>query len=126
MMVITPVPIKAHRLPQRSVSQGVTKQAAKQPAWRVEATGGGVSRGRVCEDKDKVDLLTVLRHVGFGFGIVVNVTELPMKRARQPGIRGPAFADLLLLHCWHSQNTSNGSDTVVALAEMSNATEAAV
>jgi hypothetical protein len=37
--VTRPVAISAHRRPHRSVSQGVTKQAAKQPAWRVEATG---------------------------------------------------------------------------------------
>jgi hypothetical protein len=36
--VMAPVPISAQRLPHRSVSQGVTKQAAKHPAWSVEAT----------------------------------------------------------------------------------------
>jgi hypothetical protein len=37
-MVIMPVPMRAYLRPQRSVSHGVTKQAAKQPACRVDAT----------------------------------------------------------------------------------------
>jgi hypothetical protein len=82
-MVMTPVPIRAHRLPQRSVSQGVTKQAAKQPACRVEATGDGVSQRRGCDEElgEERCLLTVLRHVGFGFGVVVDVTKLPTQGA---------------------------------------------
>jgi hypothetical protein len=76
--VMRPVPISAHRRPYRSVSQGVMKQAAKQPAWRVEATDSGEQLSVCCSrGRSRFAGLAVLGHVGFGFGVVRHVAVLP-------------------------------------------------
>lgn len=118
-MVMAPVPIRAHRLPQRSVSQGVIKQAAKQPAWRVEATRN-VSQGRDRGDGPQgwcahcfvTCRLWILRRSERNRIVCASSGSVRYSEATN-------FACPLLLHCWHGQNTADRADTVIALAEAS-------
>ena len=111
-IVMRPVPISAHRRPYLSVSQGVTKHAAKQPAWRVEATE---KKGQYCPVHKSWNAtprnLTVLGHVGLGLFVIVCVLVLPVVYQLQFFFFSAKCIRIhSLLHRGHGQNATDGSD----------------